>query len=99
MVLRGPLENGEQVLKPKVNLHEPCLVLEPVKWIIREEDLREPVPEFLQGGALRWQANLVDFQRRHCYLSLEFDGGGEGVNSIAIGAHTHCCSGELRREE
>jgi len=61
VVERGPLENGEKVLKCKEELDEACLVLEPVEWIIREEDLRESVSEFLQGGAFWWQTNLVDF--------------------------------------
>lgn len=47
IVLWAPLENGEQVLKSKVEFREPCLVLEHVKRVIWEEDLREPVAEFL----------------------------------------------------
>lgn len=71
VVERGPLENGEKVLKCKEELDEACLVLEPVEWIIWEEDLRESVSEFLQGGAFWWQPNLVNFQGWHLYLSLD----------------------------
>ena len=48
------MEDGEQVLNTKQQLHEPGLVLEPVKRVIREEYLREPVPKLLHRGALWW---------------------------------------------
>lgn len=70
------MENGEEVLKSKEKFHEASLVLEPVKRVIGEEDLRESVSEFLQGGAFWWQLNLVDFHgcwHWHCHLYLTLD--------------------------
>lgn len=66
------MENGEEVLESKEKFHEASLVLEPVKRVIWEEDLRESVSEFLHGGAFWWQLNLVDFHgcHWHCHLYL-----------------------------
>lgn len=44
VVIRGPFENREEKLEPQEKLPARGLVPEPVKWIIREENLPEPLP-------------------------------------------------------
>lgn len=76
IVLRTPLENWEEELKTQNEFPEPSLVFEFVKWVIWEEDLRKPVLEFVEGGLLWWQANLVNLRRRHCLCwCWDSDGG------------------------
>lgn len=61
IVVRAPLENGEQELKSQDEFLAPLLVLESVERIIREEDFGKPVLEFLESCFLGWQTNTVYF--------------------------------------
>lgn len=68
-VIRPPLEDGEEKLKTQKQFLEPRLVLESVEWIIREEDLGQPVSEFLKSGFVGWQTDFVHFQIWHCFCT------------------------------
>ena len=54
VVIRSPLENGEEELKPQNQLVKPSLVLELMKWIIREKCLRKLMHKFLKSGFVGW---------------------------------------------
>ena len=61
-VTRHPLQNGEEILKTQNRFPEKSLVLESVERIIREENLRESVLEFLKCGFLGRQTDCVYLQ-------------------------------------
>lgn len=69
----GPLEDGEEILKGEDEFGGQSLVFKGMKRVVREEDFREPVFEFLEGGLLRRETNLVDFHGRRWDVSLDFD--------------------------
>ena len=67
----APLKNREEELKTQNKFPNPCLVLESVKWVIWEEDLRDPVSEFLESGLVWRQTHPVQFQWWwHCHCGL-----------------------------
>lgn len=54
VILRSPMENGEEELKSENELIEGGLVFETVEWIIWEEDFRESVFKFVKCSCFWW---------------------------------------------
>ena len=83
IVVWGPLENGEEILKCEEELFEASLVLETVERVIWEEDFGDSVPEFVECGLVWWQLHCMDL---HCLLD-----GAIMASKVfhSVGVHTH----------
>lgn len=89
IVVWGPVENGEEILKCEEELFEASLVLETVERVIREEDFRDSLSEFVECGSVWWQLHCMDL---HC-LVLDFDGAFMAIKVFhSVGVHTHLYS-------
>ena len=98
-VTRHPLQYREKTMETQNHFPEKSLVLESVERIIREENLRQSVLEFLKCSFLGWQTNSMYLQRlqQHwAYWERKIERSFRGWNSWRIcfyspWVYTHFC--------